>query len=70
MRTMFEIGDHPVVANMMRTGFPDGREPKEMSCPICGADAERFYETKDSIIVGCECCLTSRYYYEYETEGY
>lgn len=23
---MFEIGDHPVVANMMRTGYPDGQE--------------------------------------------
>lgn len=66
---MFDIPDHPVVANMMRTGYPDGREPKEMSCPICGADAEQFFETKSGEIVGCDCCLTRRYYYEYETEG-
>ena len=67
---MYDVPDHPVIQAMERTGYPDGREPTEMSCPICGADAERFYETKDSIIVGCECCLTSRYYYEYEAEEF
>lgn len=67
---MYDIPEHPVVANLMRTGYPDGKEPAEIVCPICGADAERFYETKDGTIVGCECCLTSRYYYEYEAEEF
>lgn len=62
--------DHPVVQNMCRTGFPDGREPEEMRCPACGETAERFYETRDGTIVGCECCLVSKPYWEYETEGY
>lgn len=63
---MFEVPDHPVISNMMRTGYPDGKEPAELRCPVCGADAENFYTTRDRVIVGCECCLTPRPYWEFE----
>ena len=65
---MFEIGDHPVVANMMRTGYPDGKEPPEIRCPICDEDSEFFYTRKDGEIVGCERCLITRNYYEFDPE--
>jgi len=67
---MYEVNDHPTIRNLLRTGYPDGREPQDFCCPICGVAAEQFYETKDGTIVGCECCLTCRYYYEYEAEDY
>ena len=64
---MFDMPDHPVIQNMMRTGYPDGQEPQELKCPICGADAENFYTTaKTRTIVGCERCLISRPYWEFE----
>ena len=65
---MYDIPEHPVIANLLRTGYPDGKEPEEIKCPICGEEAEQFYEKKSGDIVGCEYCLTPRYYYEYEAE--
>ena len=63
---MFDIPDHPIVQNMMRTGHPDGKEPIEPLCPICGEDSEFFYTNKLGEVVGCERCLKIRYYYEFE----
>lgn len=61
--------EHPVITNLCRTGYPDGREPEELKCPICGADAEHFYTTRDSrTVVGCEICLIPTPYYEFEPE--
>lgn len=65
---MFEIGDHPVIQNLMQTGYPDGKEPEEILCPICGEDSEFFYTDKHRQIVGCERCLTMRHYYEFDAE--
>lgn len=66
---MFECPDHPVVQNLCRTGYPDGKEPEEICCPICGsATAESFYTKQDRTIVGCEHCLIMRPYWEFETE--
>jgi hypothetical protein len=66
---MFDCPDHPVVQNLCRTGYPDGREPEVFCCPICGADAENFYTTvKTRTIVGCEICLMPRPYWEFEME--
>lgn len=67
---MFEANDHPTVRNLLRTGYPDGHGPKEITCPTCESAPERFYENMDGIIIGCESCLTCRYYDELETEGY
>ena len=64
---MFDCPDHPVVQNLCRTGYPDGRESEEFCCPICGAAAEDFYKNRLGQIVGCEHCLTVTKYYEIET---
>ena len=57
---MPEIPDHPVIANMERTGYPDGREPDHYLCPLCGGECEIIYRRKeDREIVGCDCCIKS-----------
>lgn len=63
---MNELRDHPVIENLCRTGYPDGREPKYPVCPCCGADAEHFYRTSTGEIVGCEICLETVQYWEIE----
>lgn len=60
------IPDHPVIQNMMRTGYPDGKEPEYPVCPYCNAAAEKFYKNSCGEIVGCEICLTAVEYYEVE----
>ena len=66
---MFDCPDHPVVANLLRTGYPDGQEPEEFSCPVCGSvTAENLYTTRDRTIVGCEHCLVPRPFHEFEAE--
>ena len=66
---MHGLRDHPVIENLLRTGYPDGREPEEIRCPICGADAEFFYTPEKSWeVVGCERCLITRHYWEFEQE--
>lgn len=64
----FSCPDHPVIQNMMRTGYPDGKEPAEIKCPVCGEDGEHFYVTKCGMIVGCDICLTAKPYWEFEAE--
>ena len=57
---MTEIPDHPVIANMERTGYPDGREPDPPFCPLCGGECETIYRRKeDREIVGCDLCIQS-----------
>lgn len=66
---MHGLRDHPVIEALCRTGYPDGKESKEMLCPICGEDAEVFYTPDKSWeIVGCDRCLSTRYYWEFEQE--
>lgn len=55
-----ELPDHPVVANLLRTGYPDGKEPEYPHCPVCGAETDTVYRNKDLEIVGCGECLISR----------
>ena len=69
MKKMYDIPEHPVIANLLRTGYPDGKEPEEMICPICGEAAEQFYVSQSDEIVGCEYCMKLRYYYEFEEEA-
>lgn len=52
------VPDHPVVANCMRTGYPDGKEPKVAHCSICGAECDTVYKNRDGDVVGCEDCVT------------
>ena len=65
---MSGLRDHPVVENLLRTGYPNGREPDVFRCPVCGADAENFYVTKCGTVVGCEICLMPKPYWEFEQE--
>ncbi len=63
---MSELRDHPVIENLCRTGYPDGKEPRYPVCPHCNADAEQFYRNRTGEIVGCEICLTTVQYFEIE----
>ena len=65
---MYEVPNHPVVENLLRTGYPDGREPEDIICPACGTDSETFYVTANdgTTVVGCENCLIPRSYWEFE----
>ena len=54
------IPDHPVIANMERTGQPDGREPAPFLCPVCGGECESIYRLKENNeVLGCDLCIES-----------
>ncbi len=57
---MFDIPDDPIIRNMERTGYPDGKEPEEPRCPVCGAICETIYTYEGSEVVGCDQCLTAK----------
>ncbi len=54
---MTAIPDHPVIRNMERTGYPDGREPRWPVCPVCGAETDTFYQGRDRAVMGCDRCV-------------
>lgn len=55
---MRDLPDHPVIANMERTGHPDGKEPVPPLCPICGRECEIIYRDRDDHeIKGCDLCI-------------
>lgn len=60
--------EHPVIANMERTGYPDGLAPKIPICPVCGEEADTFYKNKDGEIVGCDECIRTVSAFEVATE--
>ena len=62
---MSNIPDHPVIRNLERTGWPDGKEPSWSICPVCGAETETFYQDKDRAIVGCGACVRTLDAWEY-----
>jgi hypothetical protein len=41
--------DHPVITNMERTGYPDGKEPDPILCPLCGGECETIYRRKEDL---------------------
>lgn len=50
--------DNPIISNSMRTGYPDGREPKKIYCPVCGEkNPESFYKSRYGEILGCDYCV-------------
>ncbi|MBT9167940.1 MAG: hypothetical protein DDT20_00868 [Firmicutes bacterium] len=55
-----KLPDHPVIRNMERTGYPDGKEPKQPICPICSRKADTFYVGERGDILGCEECVCAR----------
>ena len=53
-----DIPDHPVIAAMERTGYPDGREPDEPRCSLCGSICESIYRRKSNgEVMGCDLCI-------------
>lgn len=53
------ISDHPVIQNMERTGYPDGKEPPQPVCPVCGAECETMYQDRydKGEYIGCDVCV-------------
>ncbi len=58
--------DHPVIRNMERTGYPDGKEPRQPVCPICGAECETMYRECHGVYVGCDVCMRTEDAWEIE----
>lgn len=56
---LFITPDNPVIRNMVRTGYPDGKEPAYPRCPVCGEECETIYKDRERDIVGCDNCLNS-----------
>lgn len=54
---LYDIPDHPVIRNMERTGYPDGKEPKYPICPQCGEECSIIYRDDGNDIVGCDNCI-------------
>lgn len=53
----YDLPDHPVIQNMERTDYPDGKEPTFPICPVCGEECEEIFRDKDLNIVGCDICI-------------
>lgn len=53
----YQIPDHPVIRNMERTGYPDGKEPEYPICPVCDQETDTYYKDKHGDIVGCDNCI-------------
>ncbi len=64
----YMISDHPVIRNMERTGYPDGRVPREYVCPVCGCECETVYTDPLNAVVGCDVCLEAKDVYDYYDE--
>ena len=52
-----ETPDHPIVQNLERTGYPDGKEPAFPLCPVCGEECETMYKDHYGAYVGCDVCM-------------
>lgn len=54
-----DVPDHPVIRNLERTGWPDGKEPEYPHCPACSAEeASEVLVTRDGGVAGCEACMS------------
>lgn len=58
--------DHPIIENMERTGYPDGKEPVYPHCPICGEECDTIYRDNAGDIVGCGECISTTDAWEVE----
>lgn len=52
-----ETPDHPIVQNLERTGYPDGKEPVFPICPVCGEECDTMYKDRYGAYVGCDACM-------------
>lgn len=56
MSSIYDIPDHPVIRNLERTGYPDGKEPVYPHCPVCGKECFETYR-RDGEVIGCNECM-------------
>lgn len=56
-----DIPDHPVIRNMERTGYPDGKVPFQPVCPVCGCECSVVYTDSLNEIIGCDECIEKSY---------
>lgn len=62
---MSGIGDHPAIANALRTGYPQG-EPKYPHCPVCGKECEEVHMDENGVIFACDECVKTKSAWEVE----
>lgn len=58
----YDIPDHPVIRNMERTGYPDGKEPEYPHCPECREKEIDEIYLQDDDIIGCENCVHTKWF--------
>ena len=49
--------EHPVITNLERTGYPDGKEPVYPTCPVCGEKCETIYADRMGDVFACDVCV-------------
>ncbi len=54
------MNDHPVIRNMERTGYPDGKEPQFPICPVCGKECDTIYFDHHAEIFACDVCFKTK----------
>lgn len=61
---MYDLPDHPAIANTMRTGYPDGKAPPTYQCPVCGGEITwhtyLFVSNITGNVIGCEGCVSQK----------
>ena len=57
---------NPIITNMERTGYPDGKEPDFPRCPVCGEECETVYRDQYGAYVGCDVCMETKDAWEVE----
>ena len=55
-----DVPDHPIIRNMERTGYPDGKEPPRPHCPVCGEECETIYRDRYGADVGGDVCVETK----------
>lgn len=60
------VPDHPVIQNLQRTGYPDGKEPAYPRCPVCGEECESIFADREGAFVGCDMCVVQKDPWEVE----
>ncbi len=56
---MNRILEHPVIANMERTGYPGGKEPHYPRCPVCGKECAAVHRNRYLEVIGCNACVST-----------
>lgn len=56
----YDPPDHPVICNLERTGYPNGKEPVYPICPVCGEECETIYVDMYGQHIGCDICVTTK----------